>query len=363
MVALPASTHAMPDFNPDDAAAEDSGLFGLPFSTEEAGLVIVPVPFDATASYGRGSALAPEAVLGASRQVDLFDLETGKPYEAGIAMLDIPAQVQAWNEEAHALLENATPHTLQAARASVNALCEKLNHWVHSTCAGLLAQGKRVGLLGGEHSTAFGNIQAHAEKFPGMGLLHIDAHADLRVAFEGLTFSHASVMHNVLERLPGVSKLVQVGIRDVGEAEVARIRAMPERVCAFFDVELAAHRMEGLPMQALWQRVAAALPPHVYVSFDIDGLEPSLCPHTGTPVPGGLSFHEACALLKAVVQSGRRVVGFDLNEVAPGDTEWDANVGARILYKLAGWMLKSEGVVVSGGVGGVVVAPGRGCLA
>jgi len=334
----------MPTFNPDDAASEDSGLFGLPFSPEEARLVVVPVPFDATASYGQGSALAPEAILQASRQVDLFDLETGKPYEAGIAMLDIPELVQTWNKEAHALLDSASPDTLEAAKASVNALCEKLNHWVHDTCAALLSQGKRVGLLGGEHSTALGNIWAHAEKFPGMGILHIDAHADLRVAFEGFCYSHASVMHNVLERLPEVSRLVQVGVRDLGEAEAKRIRTQPERIHTFFDVELAEHRMEGLPMHNVWRRIVAALPQQVYVSFDIDGLEPGLCPHTGTPVPGGLSFHEACALLKAVVSAGKQLVGFDLNEVAPGDSgdlAWDANVGARILYKLAGWTLKS----------------------
>jgi len=327
-------------FHPDDAAAEDSGLFGLPFSPSQAGLVIVPVPFDATASYGRGAAKAPAAVLKASHQVDLWDLETGRPYAAGIAMLDIPTQVQAWNQQAHALLDKATPDTLDAAKASVNALCAKLNAWVYSTCTAWLSQGKRVGLLGGDHSTAFGNIQAHAEKFPGMGILHIDAHADLRVAFEGLCFSHASVMHNVLERLPEVSKLVQVGVRDLCEAEAARIRAEPGRIQTFFDVDLAEHRMEGLPMHAMWLRVVEALPEQVYVSFDIDGLEPGLCPNTGTPVPGGLSFHEACALLKALALSGKRVVGFDLNEVAPGNSEWDANVGARILYKLAGWTLK-----------------------
>ena len=327
-------------FCPDDAADENAGLFGLPHSPLEAKLVIVPVPFDATTSYGHGTSLAPKAILHASHQVDLWDLETGKPYAAGIAMLDIPQQVQAWNEEARALLEKA-PHA-PATLASVNALCERLNHWVYETCAALLSQGKHVGVLGGEHSTPLGNIQAHAEKYPGMGVLHIDAHADLRVAFEGLTFSHASIMHNVLERVEGVSKLVQVGVRDLGEAEAARIYSTPGRIETFFDFALAEHRMAGLPMQALFARVAAALPNNVYVSFDIDGLEPSLCPSTGTPVPGGLSFHEACALLKAVVGAGKRVVGFDLSEVAPGDTEWDANVGARILYKLAGWLLKSQ---------------------
>ncbi|MCL2011953.1 MAG: agmatinase family protein [Cystobacterineae bacterium] len=330
----------MPILNPDEPAAEGSGLFGLPFSPEEAKLVIVPVPFDATTSYGRGAAAAPEAILKASHQVDLFDLETGKPYAAGIAMLEIPQQVKAWNEQAHALLAKApgAPCTLDA----INALCEKLNHWVYARCADLLSQGKHVGVLGGDHSTPLGNIQAHAEKYPGMGVLQIDAHADLRVAFEGLTYSHASIMHNVLERLPEISMLVQVGVRDMGEAEAQRIHAEPQRIKTFFDIDIAEHRMEGLPMHVLWSRVAATLPKHLYISFDIDGLEPSLCPNTGTPVPGGLSFHEACALLKALVSAGKQVVGFDLNEIAPGDSEWDANVGARILYKLAGWLIKSR---------------------
>ncbi|MCL2625976.1 MAG: agmatinase family protein [Cystobacterineae bacterium] len=329
----------MPTFNPDDAAAEDSGLFGLPYTPEEAQLVVIPIPFDATTSYGRGAALAPEAILKASHQVDLWDLETGKPYAAGMAMLDIPSQVQAWNAQAHALREKA-PHAPQTL-ASVNALCEKLNHWAYETCAALLRQGKYVGVLGGDHSTPFGSIRAHAEKYPGMGVLHIDAHADLRIAFEGLRYSHASIMYNVLEQLEGVSQLVQVGVRDLGEAEAALIHATPGRIQTFFDIALAEHRMQALPMQALWARIAAALPECVYVSFDIDGLEPGLCPNTGTPVPGGLSFHEACGLLKAVVGAGKRVVGFDLSEVAPGASEWDANVGARILYKLAGWLLKS----------------------
>ena len=154
-------------------------------------------------------------------------------------------------------------------------------------------------------------------------------------------------MENVM-RLEGVGRIVQVGIRDFCEEEVERIAHSAGRVRTFFDVQLAAARSRGALAESFASAVSA-LPEAVYVSFDIDGLNPSLCPHTGTPVPGGLSFHEASALLGAVAQSGRRIVGFDLNEVAPGDgdDEWDANVGARLLYKLIGWTLASQRLIES----------------
>jgi agmatinase len=167
----------------------------------------------------------------------------------------------------------------------------------------------------------------------------------LRRAYEGFERSHASIMDNVLKLAPGVAKLVQVGIRDFCEEEVDAIRDARGRVATTFDVDVAAARMSGA-LPALFERIVAALPTHVYVSFDIDGLDPTLCPHTGTPVPGGLSFHEASLLVGLVARSGRTIVGFDLNEVAPGPEgdEWDANVGARLLYKLIGWTLVSRGL-------------------
>jgi agmatinase len=176
-----------------------------------------------------------------------------------------------------------------------------------------------------------------------MGVLHVDAHADLRVAYEGFTRSHASIMHNVLADLPEVAKLVQVGLRDLSEEEHERTRT-DRRVAAFFDADLAREKLEGMSFARLVDPIVEALPRQVYVSFDVDGLDPALCPSTGTPVPGGLSFHEASYLLRRVVESGRTIVGFDLDEVAPGaeGDEWPANVGARLLYKLVGWTLKSR---------------------
>ena len=191
---------------------------------------------------------------------------------------------------------------------------------------------------------AFGAIAAHARRHPGLGILHIDAHADLRQAYEGFERSHASVMANVLDRLDGVARLVQVGIRDISAPEYERSQKDP-RVVTHLDPVLSDRVFAGASWASLCDEIVAALPQEVYVSFDIDGLDPTLCPNTGTPVPGGLSFAEACALLREVVSSGREIVGFDLCEVAPdprGESEWDGNVGMRVLYKLAGFALASR---------------------
>lgn len=232
---------------------------------------------------------------------------------------------------------------LLAALARVNELSTHLDEQVYLAARRWLDLGKIVGLVGGDHASPFGAIRAHAEKYPGLGVLHVDAHADLRVAYEGFTRSHASIMHNVLADLPDVAKLVQVGLRDLSEEEHQRTRT-DARIAAFFDADFAHQKLEGASFARLVDPAIEALPKQVYVSFDIDGLDPALCPATGTPVPGGLTFHEAAYLLRRVVESGRTIVGFDLNEVAPDDGggEWSANVGARMLYKLIGWTLRSR---------------------
>lgn len=334
------------------APARGDGVFGLPHTPDEAAVVLVPVPWEPTTSYGKGTARAPSAILRASRQVDLFDLQTGRPYEAGIAMLPIDPEIARLNAEACAAAEPVIEAggvlgddpALASGLARVNAASAELNARVETEVRTWLGRGKIVGTIGGDHSVPFGAIAAYAERYPGLGVLHFDAHADLRVAYEGFTYSHASIMHNVLERIPGVRRLVQVGLRDLSEDEHREIEGSGGRVVAFFDHDIAARRFEGAPFARIAAEIAEALPGEVYVSFDIDGLDPALCPHTGTPVPGGLSFQEAVTVLCKVRDSGRRIVGFDLNEVAPGPDgdEWDANVGARLLYKLIGICLGSQ---------------------
>ncbi len=336
----------MPAFDPNAPAPAESGIFGLPFTPDEAEVVLIPVPFEVTTSYGGGTSNGPQAVLNASKQVDLFDLDTGRPYEGGIAMLEESTQVRAWNDEgkrlAQQIIETGGLNADHAALTTVNLLCERMNTWVYETAKQWLAKGKKVGLVGGDHSTPFGLIRATAEKYPGMGVLHLDAHADLRDAYEGFTWSHASIMFNVVTRIPQVGKVVQVGIRDFGEAEFNMSRGSEGRIRTFFDAELKRGLDGGASWKSLCDQIVKELPNKVYLSWDIDGLEPTLCPHTGTPVPGGLTFSQACALLEALHRAGKQIIGFDLNEVAPGPEgdEWDGNVGARLLYKMIGWSKK-----------------------
>lgn len=334
------------------AAAVGGGVYGLPHTPDEARVVLLPVPWEPTTSYRKGTARGPAAILHASRQVDLFDRETGRPYEPGIAMLDVDPEIAAWNAEACAAAEPVIEAggaidgdaDLAARLERVNALSGMLNDRVRAVAEAWLAKGKIVGLVGGDHASPFGSIAAHAARFPGMGVLHLDAHADLRDAYEGFAFSHASIMRNVADRLPGVARIVQIGIRDYSEDEQGYIDRSGGRVATLFDADIARRSAEGEAFGAIARAAIAALPQQVYLSFDIDGLDPALCPNTGTPVPGGLSFREASLLMAYVVESGRTIVGFDLTEVAPGPDgdEWDGNVGARLLYKMIGYALKSQ---------------------
>ena len=340
-------------FDPDAASPEDSGLFGLPGDPAAAFVHVIPVPFDATTSYRKGAALGPDAVLRASRQVDLFDLQTGTPWKRGIALLAADPRIEELNDEA---TKKAGPILAVGGRiegdaklakklARVNAIGAEVNALVRQAVLDVLDAAKLPVVLGGDHSVPFGAIEACAERFPGLGVLHVDAHADLREAYEGFTWSHASIFHNVATRVPGVAKLVQVGLRDLGEREHALIRASQGRLVAVFDRDWQSAKLDGRSLRELARATIAELPEQVYLSFDVDGLDPTLCPNTGTPVPGGLAWHEAMLWLEELARSRKRIVGMDLNEVSPGedadpDTDtWDAIVGARLLYRMIGTAL------------------------
>lgn len=317
----------------ENPSSPEDGLFGVGVPPEEAELVLIPVPFDATASYRRRASLGPEAIFNASPQLDLYDPEDPAAYERGIAWLSDTSTPAQLNQKARQAVDRAREGDDQAV-VEVNQLSAELNRWVATETRKWLSQGKRVGLVGGDHSTPFGCIQEHLRHYRTLGVLHIDAHADLRVAYEGFTWSHASIMHNVLEHTE-LTRLVQVGVRDYAASEAKRIES-DARVSTFFMDGLRREQFHGTTWAEQVARIVDSLPPEVYVSFDIDGLDPVYCPGTGTPVPGGLTWHEAVYLLRAVVRSRRRVVGFDLNEVAPGPNsdEYDAIVGARMLYQL-----------------------------
>lgn len=314
--------------------------------------MIVPVPWDATTSYRPGTSRGPAAIRTASHQLDLYDVDLGEPWRAGIAMLDVPADVEAWNRDARADAEKiievggriGDDKALAAALARVNDAGARLNRHVYEQVDRYLRAGKLVGVLGGDHSAPFGAIARMAESHDAFGVLHVDAHSDLREAYEGFEWSHASIMYNVVRKIPQVRKLVQVGIRDFAKTEVDVVAREAGRIVVHHDATLAERGFAGETWRQICDAIVADLPKRVYVSFDIDGLDPNLCPSTGTPVPGGLSFQQAAYLVKRVVQSGATIIGFDLNEVVPGPDgdEWDANVGARMLYKLCAWTLASQ---------------------
>lgn len=330
--------------DPNALGQPNGRFFCSPYSVEEARVVLLPVPWEATVSYGAGTALAPQAILDASPQLDLYDFDVADAWQVvRHGTVPIAPQIQYLSQRTRAIavevidyLEaggNVADAAIGDRLSRVNEACVKLNDWVYQQSRTLIEQNKQVGIVGGDHSVPLGLMQALAEEYGEYGILQIDAHTDLRQAYEGFIYSHASIMHNALE-LNAITRLVGVGIRDLCEAEAERLEADDRLIC-FDDWQLKEAAFQGKTWALQCDRIVSHLPKHVYISFDIDGLDPRFCPHTGTPVPGGLSFNEGIFLLQTLVRSGRRIIGFDLCEVAPGADEWDANVGARLLYKLS----------------------------
>lgn len=339
-------------FDPNGVGIDNGSYFGMPYSVEQSKLVLVSVPWDVTTSYGGGTSNAPEAIIEASLQVDLYDAFYPNGWQQGIATNAIDPWIAQTNQLMRQKAIEVIEH-LQSGGAEddkdicqkleeINKASEQLNQRVYQQTKKHLEAGHLVGLIGGDHSTPFGAIKAIAEQHETIGILHVDAHADLRVAYEGFTDSHASIMYNVLSRIDNVSKIVSVGVRDYCDQE-AEICQNDPRVTMYDDMSLQKATFRGQTWNNICEKIIASLPEKVYISFDIDGLTPDNCPSTGTPVPGGLSYPQAVYLIQKLALSGKKVVGFDLNEVTPNpDSEWDANVGSRLLYKLCNVILKSN---------------------
>lgn len=341
-------------FNPNGVGVKGT-LFGLPFDTENAKVVVIPVPWDVTVSYGAGTADGPQAIFDASPQIDYSQLDIEDAWKMGIAMAEIPEvwyalgkTLRSKSEVYIEWLEDGADEDQKAEMElilqEINEQTEQLMLYVQQQSEYWLSQGKATVLLGGDHSTPLGHIKACGEHYGDFGVLQIDAHADLREAYEGFQFSHASIMTNVL-KIDKVKKLVQVGIRDFCKEEQECIQESNGRVVTFFDQDLKHSQFEGKTWADQCQEIINALPERVYISFDIDGLDPKLCPNTGTPVPGGFDLEQVMYLFKQVVLSGRTIIGCDLNEVAQGEDEWDANVGARALYRMINLMGVSKGLL------------------
>ena len=332
-------------FDPNGVGVANGNLFGFPVTEGDADLVIIPIPWDATASYGKGTSNGPQSILEASTQLDFFHPRLNKAYETRVFLTPISEEWKAINDEFNQraaayfsdleqLGEEAAQVKHQAIIDEINTAHRALTSHLKLRVEHLLQSGKTCAVLGGEHSSPLGLIQALDEHYESFSILQIDAHADLRKAYEGFEQSHASIMHNVVESCNSLVQLVQVGIRDLSQDEYERSLNHP-KITTYFDWDLKEASFQGKSWKTQCEEIIEALSSDVYISFDIDGLIPNLCPNTGTPVPGGFTLEQVSYLLFALVDSGRNIIGFDLNEVSPGNQgDWDANVGARALWQL-----------------------------
>ncbi|MBD0332461.1 MAG: arginase family protein, partial [Chitinophagaceae bacterium] len=226
----------------------------------------------------------------------------------------------------------------------VNEGSNYLNNWVYQETKDLLERDKLVGLVGGDHSTALGFLKALAEKHGTFGVLQIDAHCDLRESYEGFIYSHASIMYNALKEITALTKLVQIGIRDFSQGEYEFIQRNKKRIKTFFDKDIRVRLYEGDSFKKITDEIIKQLPDKVYISFDIDGLDPKLCPNTGTPVQGGFETEQVFYIFNKIIKAGKTLIGFDLSEVSVSENCWDANVAARILFKLCNLLVTNKAV-------------------
>jgi len=266
---------------------------------ENARVLIWPVPFEKTVSYGAGTKNGPDAIINASRNMELFDEEIGGETAAiGI-------------------------HTLQAIDADREP--DEMMKVLHQETKRLLESDKFICMLGGEHSISAPVIKAHHDKYPNLSVLQIDAHADLRNQYDGTPHSHASVMRRVVEFCPAV----QVGIRSLSVEEARAIPSLPTKV--FFAKDIVGHTG--------WiEEAVAGLSDDVYLTIDVDGFDPSVIPTTGTPEPGGLLWYDVLSLIRTTALK-RRIVGMDVTELstAPGNDS-PSFMTAKLIYKTLGYI-------------------------
>jgi agmatinase len=341
------------NFDPNGFATNQN-IYGLPYTFETAKMVVLPLPWEVTVSYNTGTQDGPEVVLEESKQVDLYDPYIKDAWKIGLCNLPIN---EAWykasstmrqkgNAVIEALMQNGLLNDEENKILNeVNLASKKFNEEVYIETLKVLEQNKILVGLGGDHSTPYGIIKAYAQKYQSFAILQLDAHCDLRNAYEGFEYSHASIMYNVLRDIPQVSKLVQAGIRDYCEEEKDYILNSNNRVVTFFDRDLKKKKMLGESTSKILDEIVNELPQNIYLSFDIDALDPKLCYDTGTPVPGGFEFDEVLFLIEKIVETEKTIIGFDLNEVSDKGSRYNANVGARLLYKICNMIAKSQNIL------------------
>jgi agmatinase len=340
-------------FDHNSVGNPNNNIFGLPFSEEDARLVLIPVPWEVTVSYRAGTARAPERLFKSSLQIDIYDAEMKDVWRKGFYMREPDKKILLKSDYLRKEAELYINYISQGENVASNKfMCKTLkevnegssflNKWVFDQTSELLEKGKLVGIVGGDHSTPLGFLKALAETHKDFGVLQIDAHCDLRSSYEGFTHSHASIMYNAINEVPEIKKLVQVGIRDYSDVEWDFVSSNADRITVFLDKDIKERQYNGDTWKQIVDDIVASLPQNVYISFDIDGLDPKLCPLTGTPVHGGFEANQVFFLLKKIQESGRKFIGFDLCEIGISNNEWDENVGARVLFKLCHFMVSSN---------------------
>jgi agmatinase len=340
-------------FDHNSVGNPNNNIFGLPFSEEDARLVLIPVPWEVTVSYRAGTARAPERLFKSSLQIDIYDAEMKDIWRKGFYMREPDKKILLKSDYLRKEAELYINYISQGENVASNKfMCKTLkevnegssflNKWVFDQTSELLEKGKLVGIVGGDHSTPLGFLKALAETHKDFGILQIDAHCDLRSSYEGFTHSHASIMYNAVNEVPEIKKLVQVGIRDYSDVEWDFVSDNADKIQVFLDKDIKERQYNGDTWKQIVDDIVASLPQNVYISFDIDGLDPKLCPFTGTPVHGGFEATQVFFLLKKIQESGRKFIGFDLCEIGISNNEWDENVGARVLFKLCHFMVSSN---------------------
>jgi len=286
------------------AVGEFGGTMPTTTDFEHARVVILPVPLDRTTSYVAGTRNGPHEILVASSHMELWDEETGTDVHS-IGIFTLP--------------EMDFPF----------ATIDEVVGEIRRVASEIVSRGKFPVVLGGEHSITPAIVAAIAERHPGLSVLQIDAHADLRDTYMGTPHNHACAMRRVLEHAP----TTQVGIRSLSPEEAAAIPSLPTHVFYDFNMRADPNWMD---------RVVATLSDTVYVTIDVDGFDPAIMPATGTPEPGGLSWYEMIGLLRRVAEK-KRVVGFDLVELSPMGGNVAPNfLCAKLIYKLLSYTFGRE---------------------
>ncbi len=341
------------EFDPNTITPDNGCYFGIPLAPEDAALVLLSAPWDATASLRSGSSYAPDAIIEASRYVDFYEPLAPNSWLKGIATAPIDYSIQDLSHrlrpdaerviKLHDELGMSVLDNLMYERRlrRVNEGSVEINNNIYSQASHWFDKGKIVGLVGGDQSVTYGMVKAVGCKYDGVGLVHIDSRCDMHEAYQGFDFSHASTMYNILRDVPQVKKFVSVGVQEFSPIEWERATS-DSRVKMFTAQDMWREQFEGTTWAKIVNDIINELPENVYLALDIDGLTGECSPNKSRIMTGGMSFHQVVYLMDRIIASGRRIVGFDITEVSPNmDNKADMRLVARLLFKMCSIALKS----------------------